>query len=179
MKVINMFAGPSSGKSTTAAGVFSLLKLHNVNAELVTEFAKDLTWEDRETTLANQHYVWAKQYHRIWRLKDQVDVVITDAPLVNSLVYGGCPSVHFSGVILESFNTFDNSSYFLNRIKPYNTAGRLQSEDKAKLLDQQIKNTLYTNDILFRELDGDYSAINAITKDFLGNKLTIDMNRIN
>ena len=44
---VNLFGGPGTGKSTTSAAVFSLLKMHGVNAELITEFAKDLTWEKR------------------------------------------------------------------------------------------------------------------------------------
>jgi hypothetical protein len=36
MKVINLFAGPGCGKSTLAAGIFSLLKFHGVLVELVT-----------------------------------------------------------------------------------------------------------------------------------------------
>ena len=70
--VINIFGGPGCGKSTTATGVFSLLKLHGVNAEFVSEFAKDLTWEERYKTLKNQNYVSAKQHHRQWRLSDDV-----------------------------------------------------------------------------------------------------------
>ena len=53
----NIYGGPGSGKSTSAAGVFSLLKTHGVNAELVTEFAKDLVWEGRDVTLDNQPYI--------------------------------------------------------------------------------------------------------------------------
>ena len=40
--VINLFGVPSAGKSTGAAYIFSRLKMAGVNAELVTEFAKDL-----------------------------------------------------------------------------------------------------------------------------------------
>ena len=46
----------------------------------MTEFAKDLTWENRQNTLENQLYVFAEQHHRVNRLKKQVDVVITDSP---------------------------------------------------------------------------------------------------
>ena len=44
---VNLFGGPGIGKSTTAAGVFNLLKLHGIETELITEFAKDLVWEER------------------------------------------------------------------------------------------------------------------------------------
>jgi ABC-type glutathione transport system ATPase component len=52
--MVNIYGGPGCGKSTTAAGVFTLLKIHKIDCELVTEFAKDLTWENRHKTLENQ-----------------------------------------------------------------------------------------------------------------------------
>ena len=44
--VVNLIAAPGSGKSTIAAGVFEELKWEGVNAELITEFAKDKVWEE-------------------------------------------------------------------------------------------------------------------------------------
>ena len=39
--VVNLFGVPGAGKSTGAAYIFSQLKMAGVNAELITEFAKD------------------------------------------------------------------------------------------------------------------------------------------
>ena len=47
--VINLFAGPGVGKSTTAARVFAELKLKGVNCEMALEFAKDKVWEESFT----------------------------------------------------------------------------------------------------------------------------------
>ena len=44
-QIVNLFGAPGAGKSTGAAYIFSKLKLAGVNAELVTEFAKDKVWE--------------------------------------------------------------------------------------------------------------------------------------
>lgn len=49
--VINLFGAPGAGKSTGAAIVFAELKKRGVNAELVTEFAKDKTWEGNAIAL--------------------------------------------------------------------------------------------------------------------------------
>ena len=45
MLVVNLFGAPGAGKSTGAAYIFSQLKMAGINAELVTEFAKDKVWE--------------------------------------------------------------------------------------------------------------------------------------
>ncbi len=47
LKVINLWAGPGAGKSTTAAGLFNLMKIRGYNVELVTEFAKEMVYEGR------------------------------------------------------------------------------------------------------------------------------------
>lgn len=71
---VNLYGGPGSGKSTTAAGVVSQLKLLSINAELVTEYAKDLTWEKSQHILVNNpHCVVVEQYWRLKRLQDKVD----------------------------------------------------------------------------------------------------------
>lgn len=75
MKVINLFAGPGSGKSTTCAGVFSKLKLAGVNCEMALEYAKDKVWEQSFHTLDNQIYIFGKQLHRLWRLKELFKMV--------------------------------------------------------------------------------------------------------
>ena len=76
--IVNLCGAPGAGKSTGAAYIFSQLKMKGVNAELITEFAKDKTWENNTTALSNQLYVLGKQYYRIDRCKDQVEVIVTD-----------------------------------------------------------------------------------------------------
>lgn len=44
--VVNLFGVPGAGKSTGAAYIFSQLKMAGINAELITEFAKDKVWEE-------------------------------------------------------------------------------------------------------------------------------------
>ena len=85
--VVNLFGGPGCGKSTGAAYIFAKLKMAGVNAELVTEFAKDKTWERNSKALTCQPYVFGKQVYRIDRCADQVDVIVTDSPIVLSLLY--------------------------------------------------------------------------------------------
>lgn len=173
--VINLFAGPGAGKSTTAAGVFSLLKMHNINAELLTEFAKDLTWEKRDTALRNQYYVWAKQYHKMFRVKDQVDIMITDSPLLLSMLYGNSHvSSHFYPLVATTFKEFNNVCYFIERVKPYNPKGRNQTEEEAKRIDANTKRLLYVSEIEYEEVPGNLDGINHITDRILKKHFGLD-----
>ena len=140
--LVNMYGGPGTGKSTSAAGVYSLLKTHGVNAELVTEFAKDLTWEERHDTLGNQPYIFGKQYHRLMRLNTKVDVIVTDGPLLNSILYNDGMIEELDPLVLRCYEEFTNRNYFLVRSKPYQQAGRTQCEAAAKALDNRIRAVL-------------------------------------
>lgn len=170
MKVINLFAGPGAGKSTTAAGVFHELKIAGANAELVGEFAKDLTWEGRHGALQNQLYVLGKQYQRLDRLRGQVDIVVIDSPLMLSCVY--LPRVIKDGASEEwlrfrsligatakaAFNTFDNINFMVRRNKPYNPKGRGQTEDEARVIDREMEEMLRKEQLPYHEVYGDATA---------------------
>ena len=67
MILINLFGAPGAGKSTGAAYIFSKLKMHGINAELVTEFAKDKVWEESKEVLNNKEKIFGKQYFKISR----------------------------------------------------------------------------------------------------------------
>jgi ABC-type lipopolysaccharide export system ATPase subunit len=164
--IVNLFGGPGAGKSTTAAGVFSLLKLHAVSVELVTEYAKDLTWEKRMKTLSNQYYVFGKQHHRLFRLADQVDVVITDSPILLSLVYGDT-NEEFKKTVIACFKEFNNANYIIRRTKNYVSAGRNQTEEEALTIDGICQRIMGLNDLPFSIVPGEYRGINAIAKELL------------
>jgi len=48
------------------------LKTHGVNAELVTEYAKDVVWGENFSVLDNQPYILGKHYHRLFLLLGKV-----------------------------------------------------------------------------------------------------------
>lgn len=154
--VVNLYGGPGTGKSTTAALTFGKLKERGVNAELVTEFAKDVVWEDRRV-IACQPYVFGKQLWRLQRLHTKVDVIITDSPLPLSLVYAEHMGYHWHAVVLEQHAQMDNLDIFLRRnntIHPYNPEGRYQKDvQEAEVLDNAIYNLLLDNQLAFTVVD--------------------------
>ena len=85
MIVVNLLAGPGTGKSTTAAGTFAELKHRGHRVELVTEVAKEMCYEGVPHPF-DQRYILTEQRHRLERLVGQVDIVISDAPLIFGLI---------------------------------------------------------------------------------------------
>jgi len=116
--IINLFGGPGTGKSTTAADLFGLLKkekhnfknnnnqIHakNIGVELVREFAKEVIYEQAENQLDNQFYISAIQQKRIvdvikyFEKNNTNSIIITDSPIILGVVY----------------NKTDNSLLFMN-----------------------------------------------------------------
>lgn len=147
-----LYAGPGTGKSTTAALVFGRLKQAGRNVELVHEYAKDLTWEHHYDKLKFQPYVAAKQMWWMERLEGKVDAVITDTSTLYGLIYGDRTVPWwppFADWLVEEYNSHPTLSFFLHRdpSRAYNPAGRRQSEDSAKAVDSQIRDMLICYDI--------------------------------
>ena len=107
-RVINLIGGPGCGKSTTAADLYSLMKKSGQSVELVTEVAKDYVWDESYKLLRDQIFIFGQQYHNQWRLRDRVDWVITDSPLLLNLYYSSDRSETFFKLIVEKFYDFDN-----------------------------------------------------------------------
>ena len=103
--VINLFGGPGCGKSTTMARLFADLKARGFNVEMVSEFAKDLVYEQRQETMKDELYIFAKQHHRLFRVADKVDIIITDRPLLLTNIY--------SSSIIFDISVLDNSVLIL------------------------------------------------------------------
>lgn len=143
MLIVNLYAGPGAGKSTLAAAIFAQLKDQGVVAELVTEFAKDLVWENNLRPLACQPYIFGEQLWRIERLKGAgVEVVVTDSPIRLAAVYAppGTPLAFISAVHAYA-NQQTTMSVFLGRVKPYQPLGRLGAEGDAQAHDEKIART--------------------------------------
>lgn len=162
MRVINLFAGPGAGKSTTAAGLFFEMKCAGLKVELVTEYAKELVYACDYRTLDDQHAVVMEQYARQKRLIGFVDWCITDSPILLALVYAVPPHRHrinFSRKVWSLFDEFDNINVKVNRVKAYQSYGRTQTFDQVGPLDHQIS-ALAAEDAksLKLEVDGDREA---------------------
>lgn len=150
LKVINLYAGPGAGKSTTAAGLFNLMKTLGHSVELVTEFAKDVTYEKNFGTLANQLHILAEQDRRQRRLVGQVEWCITDSPLLLGLAYMTPEYAEWlPHAICGAYRRYDNLSVVVERnphLHPYQAYGRNQTEEQAAELDATISDILAKED---------------------------------
>lgn len=165
--VVNLIAAPSSGKSTLMADIFAKLKWNNIDCEMVSEFAKELVWEERTETFKDELYIFAKQSHRLFRVNGKVDVVITDRPLILTMLYNnkyGKKSKALDNLVMDEFNTYNNLNFFINRKKPYNSNGRNQTENESNQIAIELKSILDKNKIDYIEMDGIPETTEIITK---------------
>lgn len=151
-KVLNFFAGPGAGKSSLAADVFAELKWRGKNVELVTEVAKDLTWDKHFNVLSDQLYVSAMQNRRLNRVNGQVDFIITDSPLPLFAVYH-TDDLMFK-TVMHVWNQYTNLNFMVKRIKKYNPAGRSQDEVAAAAIDVKVHELLINNKIDYSMVEG-------------------------
>ena len=169
MLVINLFGAPGAGKSTGAAYVFSLLKIKGVNAELVTEFAKDMTWEKNKKALTNQIYMLGNQLQRIYRCQDEVDVIVTDSPILLNILYNNNPVLDesFEKLVVNIFKSYNNLNYYVQRVKKYNPVGRNETEEESNKIANKLINLLNKENIPFKYIEGQLEKYQEVVNDVL------------
>lgn len=155
MKVINILGGPGIGKSTAAAKVFYTLKERGLSAELVTEVAKDIVYEEQLKILKDQLFVFAKQNRRMERLRGKVDYIVTDSPGILALAYQ-IPNYYptFEPLVVDVFNSYDNINFMLTRNHRFEESGRAHDEETSKDIDSNIKSILEKHEIPYYPMGG-------------------------
>lgn len=141
---ICLFGGPGVGKSTSAAWLYSQLKMRHYQAEFVQEYVKTLAYEGRVPEGADQIWLLGKQTRREdVLLRNGVDVVVTDSPVLMSTCYakkyGSMGWQHLMALSDEFDKVYKPLNIFLDRMgKSYDQNGRYQDEEQAKELDGMI-----------------------------------------
>jgi nicotinamide riboside kinase len=147
--VINLFGAPGSGKSTLAADLFSELKKHGYQVEMVREWVKLWAWEGRKMNYADQMIVFGNQVREETSLYNKVDIIITDSPLILSGFY---ESVNYKShhlvpaakkvMELAQLNDVNYWNVLVKRDFPYEAQGRFQTEKEANKLERQMEQFL-------------------------------------
>jgi len=163
-KIICLWGGPGTGKSTTCAGLFNLLKKNNFDAEMNREYVKDWVWEGRKIHEGDQVYITAKQAKKeATYIRSNVDFIITDSPLALCSFYGSKfdkyeQEFEASRQILKQHHSlckdygYKIEHFLLTRQKSYNPKGRLQDEQTAKAFDTEIEIFLNNYPIKYTKL---------------------------
>lgn len=151
-KVFDLYGGPGTGKSTSAALMYAYLKLKGVNSELVREYVKDWAWEERKINTYDQLYLLGKQIRRESLVYGKTDVIVTDSPVMLGIYYSRRFSPPDIAEAVEaaamafyrqaSLDGYEHIHVMLNRIKPYESAGRYQTEAEAKDIDGGVERML-------------------------------------
>lgn len=149
--VINLFGEPGAGKSTAAMDITARLKRKCINAEYVSEFAKDKVYENNGEVFKHQEYLFGKQSFKMGRVRDKVQVMVVDSPLLLCAVYNNDDTLgeDFNKTVLNVFNSYDNRNYLLTRNHTYENEGRFQNEKESLEVRKQIVNALDNMNITY------------------------------
>lgn len=170
MLVVNLFGAPGTGKSTGATYVFAMLKIYGINAELVTEAAKDMVWDGNTQALDNQIYIFGEQFNRIKRLDGKVDVVVTDSPTLLSCLYGKQDEPYrntLNQLIVDVSNSDNTINALIERVKPYNPIGRVQTEEESDDIAASIIQLLDDTGTSYQRYPGSLDGYNGLVGDIL------------
>lgn len=166
--VVNLFAGPCAGKTSLASRLFSELNISKIYGEaaFIQEFAKELIYSQRFDLLANQPYVTSEQCRRIEIHAGNVDIIVTDSPVLLGLAYS--PKEHYDETkkIIEAVNgKVENINFFIERIgRDFDQRGRMGTIDDAIQKDQEIKELLNKTNTPYHVVQNKYDIVNVISK---------------
>jgi hypothetical protein len=169
--LINIFGPPKAGKTTLMSAIFYNLKMQGIYCEMAADFPKGVLFEENKSVLQNQLYVFAMQEKRISDLYKFADVVITDSPILHSLVYNTEEYKTLHPFIIETHNKFNNVNFFLQRRKEIKYGSfKLFNTEKINQIERDIFNVLqdYKYIHLVQEPDDINKAvcmINALLKE--------------
>jgi len=152
---INLFGAPGSGKSTNRARLFYELKKRQLKTEEISEYAKEVTYDENFIRLSNQILMLGKQFHPHFVLDKKVDYIVTDSPFVMGITYMSEDLPYYNEakeLALSMHNSYDTLNFFIERNHKYQEYGRNQTEEESDNKAIQIKEFLESNNILFHSV---------------------------
>ena len=169
--IVNLYGAPGAGKSTGSAYIFGQLKMNNISVELVREFVKDKIYEKSEGVFNDQVYILGKQHFRQTNVKGNVDVIITDCPLIIQAYYTDKYKSPYADelrqLVLKLYSLENNINYFVNRDKPYNPDGRFQTEADSDSISDNLKEYLDNLNIEYKEINGNITDYDSVVADII------------
>lgn len=175
--IVNIYGGPGAGKSTTALQLVAELKKLGYHADYVSEVAKELVYakdfEHLDGTLKNQSKILSEQKRRLDIMLDNVDVVVTDSPLLLNTVYLKENAPEYIESVFSQYENYNNYNVVVERdlsVK-FEQEGRIHNLEESIKKDGEINTLLDSHNIDYQRfdrnniagiLDGIISKINDI-----------------
>ena len=175
--IVNIYGGPCAGKSTTALQLVAELKKLGYHADYVSEVAKELVYakdfEHLDGTLKNQSKILSEQKRRLDIMLDNVDVVVTDSPLLLNTVYLKENAPEYIESVFSQYENYNNYNVVVERdlsVK-FEQEGRIHNLEESIKKDGEINTLLDSHNIDYQRfdrnniagiLDGIISKINDI-----------------
>jgi hypothetical protein len=143
MYKINLYGPPSVGKSMQSAFIFGKLKYLGHNAEMCSEYAKDLAWKKiniKEGGPTLQLEIFINQLKKEDLLKDKVDFMVTDSPLLLNAYYS---QSELTKKIAIDRNNDKQFHFWLTRSSAkFEKAGRVHNEEESIQIEKDMKDYL-------------------------------------
>ena len=165
--VVNLIGGPGIGKTTLFHHIIGNLKEKGLEVEMAAEYVKDLVWEESFKKIENQLHILGRQHNRLFRVNGKVQVIVTDSPLLNSIVYFKGKNPHFKEMVLWEFNQMHNINYLFERSFKYNNVGRYQDENGAIEIDGLFLSLLESKNIPYKTIKPGIESLDIIINDVL------------
>ena len=169
--VINAYAGAGAGKTTACLEIASLLKKQGYVAEYVSEYAKDLVWEENFSMLDgsqdHQFEILKEQLNRMDRLYGKVDFIVTDAPILLNQIYNKELTSEYKDMLHQLDSQYAKLNFFVDRdVNSFETEGRMQNLEQSIELDKQIKDMLMENEFHFNSYN--HQTLKNFVPDIVG-----------
>ncbi len=101
--IVNIIGGPGCGKTILSAELFAKVKRAYITCDLVMEEYKKRLAEQAIKVTDNQIKIFGDQQFQMFANKGEVDVIITDSPILLPTIYDkkNCP--HLKNLALTEF----------------------------------------------------------------------------
>lgn len=152
--VVNLIAGPCSGKSTIASELFARLKKMGVKCELCPEYIKERIYEENNTITTHQISIFGMEHYTISNKIGKVDVIVHDGSFLNNILYKSEENPEFDKLIISEYHKFNNLDFFIKRGNiEFETYGRIHNLEQSLELDEKIKNIYHKAKANFIEVE--------------------------
>ena len=159
MKVINFLGAPSYGKSTAAYNLVGIMKEKGYKVDIILEYPKKLIWTGCENLLKDQLHVFSEQNLALTYLKDKLDYVIVDSPLILCYLYAKdhykfnpLPESFFN-MVIDVFNMYDNEIILMNKKHDFESFGRNHNEFESNQKQNEIIEFLKLHKLPYKNFD--------------------------